>query len=266
MGVISFGVNRLRAYTNGIGSSVAVSAATGSCAVTSGSVWIGGVEAVCSAQTVTIASAASTNTGNMAIIAYLAAGDTATATLSFATGSSPTYLYRDVSNVAVIAKGQFGTGTSTFSTAANQDLSGLTGMRPFGRAQNGSINVTYDQAVARGGNLVFPTDVKLYNGNIDGTLEYAVISGANLAKIIGADWTSGGATTGTLTLSSTQAPLPFMIEFVAITNGDTATWRIPKCYSNSLTFTIDRENYTMPTLNFQAVANQAGNILTVDSV
>ena len=91
----------------------------------------------------------------------------------------------------------FGTGSSSWTTAANVDTSGLTGMRPFGRAQNCSLNITYDSIMARGGNLVFPTDQKFYNGNIEGSLEYAAISRANLAKIYGGTWTSGGAGSGT---------------------------------------------------------------------
>lgn len=262
---ISFGVSQLRAITNGIGTSTTtIDGSTGSAAVASGSVWIGGIECVLSAVDITIGSGADVNTGNMFIYAYLAAGQSSTATMDFATGSSLLVTnYPQVgTDIAVIAQGAFGTGGSEFSTGADISTSGLTGARAFGRAQNCNLNITYDNAMHRGGTLIFPNDIKHYNGNIEGTLEYANISGANLASIYGATWASGGAGSGTLTLTATQKPLPFMVETQQVTDGVTSTIRILKCYSNSLTLNIDRENFTIPSLAFQAIGNQEGDVIT----
>jgi len=259
---VQFGLNRLRAYSNGIGSGVVITGGTGSASVATGSVWIGGVECEVSATSIAMATGASVNTGNMLIYAYVPAGATTTATIGFATGSSSIYLNRPNvgTDIAVISVGQYGTGTSTYGGAST---SGLTGARAFGRSQNCNINITYDSSQARGGNLVFANDIKHFNGAIEGTLEYASISGANLASIYGGAWASGGAGSGTLKVTATNRPLPFMIEARQVTNGVTATYRILKCYSNSLTLSMDRENYLMPSLNFQAIANQAGDIITV---
>jgi hypothetical protein len=262
---IEFGLNRLRAYTNGIGSGVTVDGGTGSATVESGSVWIGGKECIVSSSSMDIATAADTNTGVMFIYAYLPATNSSTANVTFATGSSPIALgYPNIDTaIAVISQGAFGTATSSYTTAANASTSGLTGMRAFGRSQNATINITYDNALARGGTLIFANDQKLFNGSIEGTLEYANISGANLAKIYGGSWASGGAGSGTMTLTATNEPIPFMIEARQVTNGVTATYRLLKCYSNSITLNLDRENYLIPSLNFVAIANHSGEIMTM---
>lgn len=260
---ISFGLSTLRGITNGIGSGVVVDGGTGSCTVASGSVWIGGKECVLSAQSVTIATSADTNTGVMFVYAHLD-GNSSTSVLTFATGSSPIVVnYPNVgTDIAVISQGAFGTATSSYTTAALASTSGLTGARPFGRAMNCTVNISYDQAMARGGTLIFANDTKLYNGSIEGTLEHAEISGANLAKIYGGSFVSGGAGSGTWTLTATNQPISFMIEAQEVTDATTGTIRLLKCYSNQLTLNLDRENYLIPSLNFQAIGNQSGEVMT----
>ncbi len=260
MSFISFGLSRLRAYTNGIGSGVAVTTSlSGSAAVATGSVWIGGIEVQVTANSIDIASGAGISTGSMKIFAYLAAGQSSTATLGFLTANAPAFSNPAGTAIAIISDGGFGTGTGIY---VEDSTSGLTGARPFGRSQNGTVNITYDNALARGGNLIFGNDQKLFNGAVEGTLEYASISGANIAKILGGDYASGG-TSGTMTLSATQQPISFMVEFQQITNGITSTYRILRCHSNSLTFGLDRENYTIPSLNFVGIANHSGGIMTI---
>lgn len=257
---IEFGLSRLRAYSNGIGSGVAVTTnLSGSAAVATGSVWIGGSEVQVTAANINIASGASVNTGGMKIYAYLAAGQSSTASLGFLTANAPAYTNPDGTAIAIISVGAFGTGTGIY---VESSTSGLTGMKPFGRAMNVAVNINYDTAQARGGTLVFANDLKLFNGSVEGTLEHAEISGANLAHILGGTWASGGAGSGTLTVSATNSPLSFMIESQQITDGVTSTIRINKCYSNQITMNMDRENYLIPSLGFQAIANHEGDMFT----
>jgi hypothetical protein len=54
-----------------------------------------------------------------------------------------------------------------------------------------------------------------------------------------------------------------MIETQEITDGVTATIRILKCYSTQLAIKSDTENYTIPSMNFVAVGNKEGNIISV---
>lgn len=262
--MIQFGLSTMKAYTNGLSTGCAVTTnLSGSAAIATGDVWIGGTYVGVSATNINIASGANVNTGTMYIYAYLPANNSTTAALGFATGSSSIVLgWPDVGTaIALLSKGTFGATTGIF---ASGDLSGITGLRTFGRAMNCSINVTYDQAVARGGPLVFGTDIKMYNGAIEGTLEYADIAISNIAGILGAEWAlGGGAGCGTVTLSATDVPLPFMIETKQVTDGVTATWRLLNCRSNSLTLNIDRENYTQPSISFQAIGNQEGDVIKI---
>lgn len=257
---IEFGLSTLKAYSNGIEAGAAVSTnLSGSAAVATGTVWIGGREVQVSGTSINIASGASVNTGGMKIFAYLGTGQSSTASLGFLTANAPAYINPDGTAIAVISVGAFGAATGIYIESST---SGLTGARAFGRAMNVSVNINYDQAVARGGTLVFANDQKLFNGTVEGTLENATISGANLAEIFGGAWASGGAGSGTLTITATNSPLPFMIESQQITDGVTSTVRILKCYSSQLTLSMDRENYLIPSMGFQAIANHEGDVFT----
>ena len=248
---VSFGLSRLRALNNGLESGCAITTggAGSTAVVASGYVWINGKLCNVSGGHDIDMSALALSSGVKYIFARLATGESSTATLD-ATSADPVY------NGAVIGKITNASGSCT-----DLDVSGVTGHMPFGRAQNCSLTISYDQAVARGGTLVFGNDLKLYNGSIEGQLEYASLSGMNLARILGATWASGGAGSGTMSVSATMTPVPFAVEAQAITNGVTSTVTILKCYSNQITANLERENYTMPTVSFQAVAGPNGDIM-----
>ena len=259
---ISFGISRLRGLTNGweTGCAITTGGTDGTAMVASGYVWICGKQCKLSGGignkggALDLSSVCAKDTG-VYLFAKLAAGESSTATLD-ATSIDPR-----PNGWAVLGILPFTTGGAANSIGV-PDLSGCTGHRAFGRAQNCNLTISYDQAVARGGTLVFGNDMKMYNGSIEGQLEYASISGANLASILGAVWASGGAGSGTMTLTATQQPVPFAIEAQAVTNGVTSTVTILKCYSNQITANLERENYNMPTVSFQAVAGPNGDILT----
>ena len=249
--MINFGLSRLRAYTNGVDSGCAISTggANATATIAAGFAWIGGTQIVVSAGNIDI-SAVSPAAGTKYLVYKIASGDTITGTQDI-TGTKPTG-----DDVAIIA-----TILNDASSATNIDLN--TGLQTFGRSRTCSINMTYDQAVARGGNLIFPNDVKMYNGAIEGTLEYAEIDPKAFAKIFGGTYASGGVGSGTLTISGTTTPKPFMVEAQQITNGVTATYTLLKCYSNSLSMTVSREDYTVPSMSFQAIANASGNTIQI---
>lgn len=250
---IQFGLTTLIGYTNGHDSGCAITTGGAGCTalVASGSVWIGGNLVKVSGGHDVDMSALSPASGVKYIFARLAAGQSSTATLDV-TSADPR-----LRGWAVIGKITQASGSCTDAP----DTSGITGKVPFGRAQNCSINLSYDQALARGGTLNFANDIKLYNGNCEGTLEYATLTGQNISKILGATYASGGTSSGTMTLTATQSPLPFGLEAQVITNGVTSTITLQKCYSNQITMNMDRENYTMPSISFVALANNEGDVI-----
>jgi len=260
---ISFGISTLRAVVDGISTGIAITSdGSGSAVVASGQCWVDGIYCQVSATTIDIDDSAGVNTGTMYFYATLVAGESSTAQVTFATGSSSEVLnFPNIGgNKAVISRGTFGSSTSA---ASDFEVSGLTGMKIFGRAQNCNLNISYDQAQARGGTLIFPTDAKLYNGSIEGTLEGAELSAANIASILGAKWTlDAGGGSGTMSLTASHAPVPFMVESKQVTNGVTGVIRILRCYSNQLTMNLDRENYLIPSLSFQAYGNLSGEVMT----
>jgi len=255
---IEFGLSRLRGYTNGweTGCAITTGGADGTAIVATGAIWIGGSLCQVTAANLDL-SALSPKDTTLFIFGRLAAGQSSTATLD-ATSADPR-----VNGWAVIGNVVFTTGGGV-NSISSLDTSGITGMLPFGRAMNCNVNLSYDQSIARGGTLIFGNDMKLYNGACEGTLEFASLSGFNLARILGASWASGGAVSGTLSLSATQTPLPFMVETQQITNNVTATVRILKCYSNQLAMNITREEFIIPTLSFQAIGNSEGNVITIN--
>ena len=117
----------------------------------------------------------------------------------------------------------------------------------IGRLNNVTINVTYDSSVLRGGPMIFPNACVLYNGNIEGTFENGEIDTSAIGDMLGADQGAGPTITLTsVSLVSTGMDLIFSGE----TNGVTAQVTLFNCFIPGLTLNIDRENWTMPSMNF----------------
>lgn len=144
---------------------------------------------------------------------------------------------------------QFGCGVLT-----------VTGIN-IARLNNLSFTVSYDVAHLRGGNLIFPTHQSLYNGAIEGSFEVGEIEITAVAGMLGAT-VAGAATSGTMTITATQVLASGKdIEVSCITNGVTGTLTFYNCRFNTLGVTVDRENYTMPTTNFQVCGKSNGDLM-----
>jgi hypothetical protein len=186
------------------------------------------------------------------VIAIMPAGNTSTAAV--------TAVNYDPTGTVYAKLDQFTFGTAANNATLLADLSGTTSLQTFGRLENCSLNITYDQALARGGTMVFSDDMKMFNGNIEGNAEFAEVSVGDLQRIVGGTYASGGAASGTWTLSATNKPFPFAIVFQDITDGVTGTFKLFKCFSSQLSLAFDRENYLVPNFNFVAVSNADGRI------
>ena len=118
--------------------------------------------------------------------------------------------------------------------------------KAIARAHNVSVNITYDSAPLRGDNRILPDHVALYNGNIEGTFEVGEVQLSSVADYLGATYGSSA-----LSVTSVQV-LTTGIDLVvsSVTNGVTGTLTLYNCFFPGVSFTIDRENYTMPSTNF----------------
>lgn len=254
---LNFGISRLRGYRNGIetGCACATGGAATGIAVATGMVWLDGIQ--CQLTAVTINLGTASGTGKW-VIATLPAGNTSTAAAT-ATFVDPTgTLY------ALLDRFSYGTAANVVQLLTGAGgKSATTALMTFGRAQNVTVNITYDQALARGGTLVFSDDAKFFNGAIEGNCEYADVDVEMFSRLLGGSYASAGSASGTWAVSATNQPFPFMIESQIITDGVTGTFRLLKCYSTQLALKLDRENYLIPNLNFVAVANKVGNIATI---
>lgn len=130
------------------------------------------------------------------------------------------------------------------------------------RLMNVSVNITYDQAMLRGDNRIFADRQDLYNGAIEGSFEVGEINITAFAAMMGAGVAFANGS-GTITLTATQV-LQTGADIVvsAVTNGVTGTLTLKNCMFNSFGITIDRENYTIPAINFSSVGDSNGVIMT----
>jgi hypothetical protein len=130
------------------------------------------------------------------------------------------------------------------------------------RLMNVTVNITYDNALLRGDNRIFADNQQLYNGNIEGTFEVGEINITAFAAMMGAD-VSFAAGSGTITLTATQV-LQTGADIIvsAVTNGVTGTLTMKNCKFDSWGITIDRENYTLPSVNFRSAGDANGVIFT----
>ena len=123
------------------------------------------------------------------------------------------------------------------------------------RLHNVSVNVTYDTALLRGGNLIFPDHCAMYNGNIEGTFEVGEITLSGIGDALGVTGQANSAVTLTAT-DFLVSGLDLVIS--CTTNGITAVVTLYNCKFPGLTLNFDRESYTMPSTNFVVAGETAG--------
>ena len=145
--------------------------------------------------------------------------------------------------------------------AGDLTLSGIS----LARLHNISINITYDTAPLRGGSRIFPDNVALYNGNIEGTFEIGEIELTAIGRMLNADIAASA-----ITVTSVQSLLTGMDLVVSgETNGNTSTITLYNCMFPGLTLNIDRENYLMPSTNFIVAGETSasgGRVITISNV
>jgi len=130
----------------------------------------------------------------------------------------------------------------------------VAGGLTIARLNNINVNVTYDTALLRGGNLIFPDHCAMYNGNVEGTFENGEITLSGIGDMLGIT----GQAASAITLTATDflvSGLDLVIS--CTTNGITAIVTLYNCKFPSTTLNFDRENYTMPSTNF-VVAGETG--------
>lgn len=262
--MITFGVGTLNVLTNNLTNGGVVSTATAGTGVqaSSGSFMLDGITGVLSGQSASITIAGSTGTG-LLIYAYIAAGSTITGTLAYATATDPINTSIGIPTAIVpLGRFSFGTGASVVSTFLA--WSGGSATKVIGKVQNVKIDISVENAQMRGGGDVYPVDTQFFNGKCEGSFEWADDTATQLL-FLGGSYASGGASSGTWTLSGVSKPEPVSLSFSNVTNGITATYTILRAYLASNSRDYKRTDYMMPSYNFISQANILNNVLTVQA-
>ena len=261
---IKFGVGTLNAMVNleitGVAGTTGSSGAPAqNIAVASGLVMIDGITATLSAASAAYTAAGATGTG-LLVYAYIAAGDTTTATLGVLTAADGLNTAVGIPTaIAPLHRFSFGTGANSISTIVK--WSGGSATRVIAKVQNVSINISTESAQMRGGGDVYPTDTQFFDGKIEGSFEFADQTATQLL-FLGGTYLSGGAS-GTWTLSGISKPEPLSLVFQNITNGITSVYTLMRAYLNQSSEEFSRTDYRFPTYNFVAQSNSKGTVMTV---
>ena len=257
----SFGVGELSLLENLRLTGCAVTTGTTSGVdVASGACIIDGITCVVSAVT-DLTGNGFTGSANM-VYAYLSAGDTTTATVAVMSGGHPlnTAGARPTA-ICPLARFSYGTGGVT-AVSEEAVWSGGSATKSMGKVQNVSFNITYETAQMRGGADVFAADTQFFDGNAEGSFEYADFT-AQQQTLFGGVYASAAANSGTWTLSATSQPRRVSLVFQTVTNGITATYSLMRAYILSQTLDFSRTEYAVPSVNFVAEANRNGDLIQV---
>jgi hypothetical protein len=269
---IHFGVGTLQICENLLLSNCAITTAAVSgnpvqnVAVTSGQVMIDGVTAVVSgnANWDWSQDVGATGTGdNNLIYAYIASGDTVTATLAWTTANAPFNTATNIPTaICPLARLTYGTGSAGISNGTLLAWSGGSATKTIAKVQNVSIPVSYEVAQMRGGNDMFPMDTQMYDGAVEGSFEFSNET-ATQNQFFGGIYTSAGAASGTWTLSGQSKPNMVTLIFQNVTDGITSTYRVMRAYLTKRSNDFTRTDYMNPSYNFVSQANNQGTVLTI---
>lgn len=261
---IQFGVGTLYVLTNnlltgGVVTTGSSGVPTQNIQVSSGLVMIDGITAVLSAGSASFAAAGNTGNGLLAY-AYIASGDTVTATIGIVSASHPINTATNIPTaICPLARFDFGTASNAIGNIVV--WSGGSATKTIAKVQNVSINVSYENAQMRGGGDVYPVDTQFFDGKCEGNFEFSDQTATQLL-LIGGIYASGGAS-GTWTLSAVSKPESVSLVFQNVTNGITSTYSIMRAYLSQSTNDFSRTDYLTPSYDFISQANNQGTVLKV---
>jgi len=269
---IQFGVGTLKILDNLVLTNCAVTTAAVSgapvhnVAITSGWCMIDGVTAIVSANANYAWSLAGDSSGsNLMLYAYIAAGDTITASLAVANSGVNINTGANIPTaICPIARFDYGTGNGTIAAGSIVAWSGGSATKSFVKIQNVSIPITYESSQMRGGADVFPCDTKFFDGVVEGSWEMGDTTAQNLLFLGGIYASGASAGSGTWTLSGDSRPKQFSLVFQNVTDGRTATYTILRAYISQVANDFSRTDFLRPTFNFVAQANNQGTVLKIE--
>ena len=130
----------------------------------------------------------------------------------------------------------------------------------MGILQNVSLYFSFDFAQLYGGSGLFPVDVRVHTGSINGQAEEAELTGIFFALLTGGTQTAGGAE---VEFTNTTQPTEWQLELELATDSVDMNFTLNACRSSSFNVPFARDSHVITGFQFQAFADSNGKIGTL---
>jgi len=144
----------------------------------------------------------------------------------------------------------------------------------IGILQNVSLDFSFDFAQLYGGAGLFPVDVRVHTGSINGQAESAELTGLFIQLLTGGSMLIAGGdvadpdlpATATVTLDNTTQPTEFQLELELNTDNIDMNFTLNACRSSSFNIPFARDSHVITGFQFQAFAdsNDVVGTLVID--
>lgn len=135
----------------------------------------------------------------------------------------------------------------------------IYGGQEIGCLQGVTVDFNFDIAELFCGSGLYPVDVRVHTGRINGNCEFADLTAAAFELILGASRVND-----TVTIDNTSAPAVFQLKCTVITDGITFQIIFNAVRSSKLSMAFVRDGHLIPNFDFQIQADASGNVGTID--
>ena len=134
------------------------------------------------------------------------------------------------------------------------------GSKYFGILQEVSVDFSFEEASLYDGNAMYPVDVRIHTGSIEGSAAFAEIDVQALGALLGGDINGD-----VLTINNTSQPTYYETVIQTTTDGVNFIITLKRCKSSKLSLAFARTNHVIPNFDFYCYADAAGVVATVDA-
>ena len=135
-----------------------------------------------------------------------------------------------------------------------------TGPITIGILQNVSLDFSFDFAQLYSGSGLFPVDVRVHTGSINGQAETAELTSLFFQLMTGGTLSAPGST---LTLTNVTEPTSWQLDLTLATDSVDMNFTLNACRSASFNVPYARDSHVIPGFQFQAFADSSDNIGTI---
>ena len=134
------------------------------------------------------------------------------------------------------------------------------GSKVFGILQEVSLDFSFEEAMLYQGDKMYPVDVRVHTGTIEGNASWADIDVEALSSILG-----GTETDSLLTINDTDSPSYYETVVQTTTDGVNFIITLKRCRASKLSLAFARTNHTIPNFDFYCYADDNGVVATIEA-